>query len=72
MRQSQDSIRKQDAFDGRVILPFLETIPSSGSILTTVPGSSAWAVFEMRNDAPRLHLKQEGLVYSQKGGMVSP
>lgn len=65
--KSQDSIRKQDAFSGRVILPFLETIPCSGSILTTVPGSSAWAVFEMRNDSPKIQLKQEGLAGLKKG-----
>ena len=65
--KNQDGIRKDDAFSGRVVLPFLETIPFNGPMLTAVPGSSDWAVFEIKNDAPRIHLKKQGIEGLKKG-----
>lgn len=65
--KGQDGIRKNDAFAGRVALPFLETLPADGPRLTTVPGSSDWTVFEIKGDAPKIYLKQEGLEGLKKG-----
>ena len=57
-------IRKDDAFDGRVVLPFLETMqpPPHAKRLILLPALNEWAVFSMdRKGKPVVHMRDAGL-----------
>lgn len=58
-----DSIRKADAFHGRVQLPFLETDPPPAGVarIGFVPHRNEWVVYRVnRNGQPTVQLKHRG------------
>lgn len=60
---SADTIRKSDAFSGRVQLPFLETDPPPPGVsrIGYVPHTNEWVVFRVdKNGRPNVQMKQRG------------
>ena len=59
-----DAVRKNDAFNGRVQLPFLDTVsPAPNTMrLALLPDEHAWVVFQVRNSgAVKILMRESGL-----------
>ena len=58
----KDSIRKEDAFAGRVQLPFLETPQPAPGLrrIVFIPSSNEWLVYTMRKNMPVVQFRQKG------------
>ena len=59
-----DAVRKNDAFNGRVQLPFLDTgsPPPNTMRLALLPDENAWVVFQVRNSgAVKILMRESGL-----------
>ena len=63
-----DAMRKDDAFNGRVLLPFLQTPPPADKAraalprLLYVPASNEWVLFRVqRIEKPRVLMRQRGV-----------
>lgn len=52
------SVRKSDAFAGRLALPFLQTVPSSGYTIGLV--DRCFVCFTMKGDAPQIAVRGKG------------
>lgn len=61
--KTPDTIRKGDAFRGRVSLPFIETQPPDAGVtrLALVPATAAWVVYSVNSDGePRVQASKAG------------
>ena len=58
-----DIIRKQDAFRGRVQLPFIETqpCPESTQKIVWIPHTNEWCVYRVRHGCASVQLRSTGL-----------
>lgn len=63
LAKTPDSIRKGDAFRGRVNLPFLETPPPQSGVsrLALIPGTGAWVVYTVNKEGvPKVQASKPG------------